>query len=32
MPAYGQMTDEQLAALQHFIRREANRALARMQQ
>jgi quinohemoprotein ethanol dehydrogenase len=31
MPAYGQMTDEQLAALQHFIRREANRALARMQ-
>jgi quinohemoprotein ethanol dehydrogenase len=28
MPAYAQMTDAQLAALQHFIRRQADRALA----
>jgi quinohemoprotein ethanol dehydrogenase len=27
MPAYEQLTDQQLQALQHFLRREANRAL-----
>jgi hypothetical protein len=29
MPAYEQLTDPQLVALQHFLRREAERALNR---
>jgi quinohemoprotein ethanol dehydrogenase len=27
MPAYAQITDHEITALQHYIRREANRAL-----